>query len=207
MTNIVDALVVVAEVTGSNLSAPAIKAIAMDLMEYPTESVLKALHRCQRELKGRLTLADIRERIDSFDGHAGDDEAWAIACNALDENVTVILTNEIAQALEVAKCVLPDKVGARMAFKAAYARFLDIAKQNGLKPKWFASLGHDKNGREEALKRAVELGRLQHEQIQQLLPAPPPRADVALLIEQTIKSDKETALKALEKLKKIVKKQ
>lgn len=173
--NIIDALAVAAEITGATLSAPAMKGIAMELSRFPEDEVLKALAKCRRELKHRLTLADIMERLDKSHGFIGADEAWSLACQAMDESATVIMTDEIAQAWAVARDIMPDRVGARMAFRDVYTRLVDEAKDQGRQPKWFPSLGHDKHGREPVLKQAVQMGRLTYDHVQQLLPAPEPK--------------------------------
>ena len=53
----------VAEITGTELSPQAIAMMAGDLAEHPSADVMEALTRCRRELKGRLTLAEILERL------------------------------------------------------------------------------------------------------------------------------------------------
>lgn len=180
---IIDALTVVAEITGATLSVPAIKGIAMELAQHPEHEVLKALAKCKRECKYKLTLADILERIDQSNGFIGADEAWSLACQAMDESATVVMTEQITQAWGVARDVMPDKVGARMAFREVYNRLVDQAKDAGQQPVWFASLGHDKQGREAPLMQAAQLGRLSMNQVQQLLPAPEQIAPaVALLV-------------------------
>ena len=118
---IIDALTVVAEITGATLSVPAIKGIAMELAQHPEHEVLKALAKCKRECKYRLTLADILERIDQSNGFIGADEAWSLACQAMDESATVVMTEQITQAWGVARDVMPDKVGARMAFRQVFS--------------------------------------------------------------------------------------
>ncbi|WP_341237908.1 hypothetical protein [uncultured Limnobacter sp.] len=200
---IIDALTVVAEITGANLTVPAIKGIAMELAQHPEHEVLKALAKCKRECKYRLTLADILERIDQSCGFIGSDEAWSLACQAMDESATVVMTQQIAEAWAVARDVLPDKVGARMAFREVYNRLVEQAKDSGQKPVWFASLGHDTQGREVALNQAVQLGRLSMNQVQQLLPAPEKVSPaVALLVNQMAERSKpEVAQAALLALK------
>ena len=73
---LLQALAVTAELTGTELSEPAARVMANDLAAYPVQQVLGALTRCRRELKGRLTVAAILERLD--DGRPGPNEAWAM---------------------------------------------------------------------------------------------------------------------------------
>ena len=62
---LIEAIAVAQEVTGTPLgSDAAIEAMVMDLQAYPQGQVLAAIRRCMREVKGKLTLADIISRID-----------------------------------------------------------------------------------------------------------------------------------------------
>ena len=54
---ILQAIMVTAELTGAELSPAAQAVMVDDLMAYPLPAVLSALTRCRRELTGRLTLA------------------------------------------------------------------------------------------------------------------------------------------------------
>lgn len=98
----------------------------------------------------------------AHDGRPGAEEAWAIAMRAQDEADTVVWTEEIAQARGIAQPILDagDEVGARMAFKEAYGRIVERARQEGRAPSWSASLGFDAQLRHVALEAAVQAGRL-----------------------------------------------
>lgn len=98
------------------------------------------------------------------DGHLPADEAWAIAIQAMDESETVVWTQQIAEAWGAACLIMRngDEVGARMAFKAAYERRVANARADGLRPKWFPSLGHDPEKRSAALAAAADRLRLPH---------------------------------------------
>ena len=184
--NVLKAVAVTAELTGTELSEAALRVMAGDLDGYPEAAVICALDRCRKELKTRLTLAAVLERIEAQDGRPGADEAWAIALGGQDEADTVVWTNEIAQAFAVALPVLEgrDKVGARVAFRDAYERLVREARENGTRCAWIASIGHDATRRESALSRAVEQGRIAHASVAHLLPAPAGTAPVvAALIE------------------------
>ena len=106
--------------------------------------------------------ADILQILDRIkpDGRPGADEAWAMIPH--DEYASVVMTEEMDEAMHVAYQLIDagDKVAARMAFKEAYTRIVDQNKLAGIGPKWFPSLGHDKEGRDIALAEAVRLGRL-----------------------------------------------
>jgi len=101
----------------------------------------------------------------------GVDEAWSIAMQAEDEYSTVVWTQPIAEAWGVAKNVLPDRTGARMAFKSAYERILSGLPANAAL-KWYPSIGIDAARREDALNEAVKMGRLSGEHAAGLLPPP-----------------------------------
>lgn len=166
---ILKAVAVTAELTGTEITEAAAKVFAMDLAEHPKAAVMQALTRCRRELKGRLALADVLSRIAEMDGRPSADEAWAMM--PMDEAATVVWTDEMARAWGVALPMIDsDKVAARMAFKAAYQKAVDEARQGNVAPKWRPSLGHDKDGREHAIRQAVTLGRLTAQRATELLP-------------------------------------
>lgn len=170
--NILMAVAVTAELTGAELSEAALRVMASDLDAYPELDVLRALDRCRRELKGRLTLAAVLERLEEADGRPGADEAWAIAISAQDECETVVWTDEISQAFAVARPILEarDKVGARMAFRDAYERITRESRAERAPVRWSVSLGNDPERRASALSAAVALRRIEAGAAQHLLP-------------------------------------
>lgn len=115
--------------------------------------------------------AGIAKRCLLLDGRPGVEEAWAIALSGQDEADTVVWTAECAEAFALARPILAlgDEVGARMAFKEAYARLVAAARAERRPAAWSASVGWDGLRRDAALSRAVVAG---------LLPAP---ADALLL--------------------------
>lgn len=212
--NILKAVAVTAELTGAELSEAALRVMAGDLGAYPEAAVIRALDRCRKELKSRLTLAAVLERIEEQDGRPGADEAWAIALGALDEAETVVWTDEMAEAFAVARPVLEarDKVGARVAFRDAYERLVREGREAGKGCKWVASVGHDAARREAALIQAVQRGRVAAESVSHLLPAPAgdnPVGDALLegkpqaLLESPnlTESERETNLRGLARLR------
>lgn len=163
-----EAVAVTLELTGTSLSEVAARIMAEDLARYPEQQVMGALTRCRRELKGRLTIADVISRLD--DGRPGVEEAWAILPK--DEYATVVWTAEMARASEVTHDLLDrgDDVGARMAFKEAYTKLCQEARDRCEPVSWSASLGWDILGREGVLTAAVASGRLTQSQAQIYLP-------------------------------------
>ncbi|UTD54947.1 hypothetical protein [Halomonas sp. MS1] len=173
---VLDLVYATAEVLGQEMRPSAGMLIAEDLSVYPFAEIRSALARCRAELHGKLTLAAIVERIPSANAHLSGNEAWALALRSTDEQETVVWTPEIASAFATAKPLLdgerPDKVGARMAFLAAYERELATAKAEARQPEWMVSLGHDPQRREIALTAAVSAGKLPAPKVERLLPPP-----------------------------------
>lgn len=168
-SELLQALAVCAELTGTELSKAAVRVMAQDLSAYPLPQVLGALTRCRRELKGRMTIADILARLD--DGRPAPEQAWAMVARLLnDENPTVVWTKEMAESFGVALSLSDDPVAARMAFKESYAGACQKARDAGAAVSWTPSLGHDTKGREAPLIEAVRLGRIPLEHAQMLLP-------------------------------------
>lgn len=165
--NLAKAVAVTAELTGTNLSETAIQVMLEDLARYPEPQVMGSLTRCRRELKGRLTIADVISRLN--DGRPGVEEAWAMLPK--DEQTTAVWTVEMSQASAVIHDLIErDEVAARMAFKEAYNRLCQEARDRGEPVSWSATLGWDKGGRESVLKAAVIAGRLTQEQVAIYLP-------------------------------------
>jgi hypothetical protein len=179
-SELLKAIAVTAELMGATLSPMAAKVFADDLAGYPEPAVLDSLARCRREVKGRLTVAEVVSRID--DGRPGPEEAWAMVPR--DESQTVVWTDEMAHAFGIAGPLLADgdPIAARMAFKEAYLSAINKARNERLPAHWFASLGFDAQGRGAPIREAVRLGRLPLRQVEHLLPAPPVDPAIAKLI-------------------------
>lgn len=121
------------------------------------------------------------------DGRPAPDEAWSIAVASRDEAETVCWTTEIAEACGVAAPImdLGDRVGARMAFLAAYGRLVEQARRSGQPVAWSLSVGHDRARRAAAAERAVRQGLMAPERVAHLLPQPEatgPIADMARML-------------------------
>jgi hypothetical protein len=167
-SNLLKALAVCAELTGTDLSQSAIRVMADDLAQFPEHQVLGALTRCRKELKGRITIADVINRLD--DGRPGPQEAWSIVAPALDnEDISIVMSDEMAHANGIAHQLSHDKVAARMAFIEAYQSAVSEARNAGKPVHWLPSLGHDKAGRDGPLLAAVEAGRLLPDHVSQFL--------------------------------------
>jgi hypothetical protein len=116
--SVLEALAVTAELTNTPITPAAAKVMAGDLAGYPPHQVLGALARCRKELKGRMSVADVISRLD--DGRPDAQEAWAML--PFDEDVTVVWTEEMSGAWGVALPLLMenDRIAARMAFLESY---------------------------------------------------------------------------------------
>lgn len=151
-------LMATAELTGTRLSEVAAELLIQDLSRFPEEAVIGALARCRMELKGRLTVAEIIARIE--DGRPGPDEAWGLL--VWDEEATAVLTPEMEQAQGAAwePWKAGDKVGARFAFREAYIRLVNEARQLNRPVTWTPSLGWDTVRRIGPIREAVQRNRL-----------------------------------------------
>ncbi|CNI91284.1 hypothetical protein [Yersinia enterocolitica] len=109
------------------------------LLPYDIDTVRKAFSNWLTDPdQGRFSPkpADIIRNIQNIAGKPdwlSANEAWALALPAQDEANTVVWTNEIAQAWSIAQPIMQegDKVGARMAFIAAYERLTKAAQGTG----------------------------------------------------------------------------
>lgn len=155
---LLQAIAVTAELTGTEMSEPAAAVLADDLSRFPEAQVLGALTRCRRELKGRLTIADVVDRLD--DGRPGAEEAWAMIPH--DEEGSVVWSAEMQRAFGVANPLLieGDTIAARMAFLEAYRGQVRLARDRAEPVCWQPSLGRDRWGREAALRDAIDKGRM-----------------------------------------------
>lgn len=163
MRQLVEAIVATAEVVGDEIRPAAAALMAEDLANYPAAAVGKALTACRRELKGRLSLAAILERID--DGHPSPNEAWARVMPAADERNTVVWTSEMERAWSAALPLVlaGDKIAARQAFLEVYPRLLKEARNEFRPAAYYPSLGFDQHGRQAAIKEAAARGLLTQE--------------------------------------------
>ncbi|WP_421575124.1 hypothetical protein [Stenotrophomonas maltophilia] len=182
--DLVKGLMATAEVIGDQLRPTAAAYMVQDLSCYSIAVLERALAGCRRELKGRLSLAAVLERID--DGHPAPNEAWAVAIQAADERNTVVWTTLTQQAWNTALPLVQagDKIAARPAFLETYARLLKDARAARLPASYTPSLGFDLTSRNAALTDAVSKGLLAHDQVSdhlQLTAAAPAFNPVALL--------------------------
>lgn len=176
---ILQAITVTAELTGTQLSANAAAVMVEDLLAYPVDKVLVALGRCRRELKGRLTLAAILERID--DGWQSAEEAFnTLVAGWNNENLSILTTHTAMQAAESASALFNagDKYRAGLAFKTAYERTVSEKKAKGIQPDWYVSAGLDKEQLAQLVTEAAATGKITNDYALALLPASQERMDI-----------------------------
>lgn len=166
--DVAKAVAVTAELTGTELSPEAARVLIKDLAAYPDDQVIRALDRCRKELRGRLTLAAIIDRLD--DGRPGAEEAWGMIPQSEDE--TVVWTDEMAAAYGAASRLIAagEPIPARMAFIEKYRALVTEARAEQKPPKWSPSLGRDVHDREAKITEAVDRGRLSFERAKLFLP-------------------------------------
>ena len=166
--SLLKAIAVTAELTDTDLSESAARVMAEDLSVFPENQVLGALVKCRRELKGKLRISDVLDRLD--DGRPDANEAWAMIPKS--ESASVVWTREMAESFGIALPLIEDgdHVAARMAFIESYKSKCADARNNGIPVKWEPSLGHDRNGREHVLLAAVQKGLLTQDHAAKLLP-------------------------------------
>lgn len=155
-------LVATAEIMGTELKPAAIMMMASDLAEYEFPAVAMALTRCRKETSGRLTLKAILDILAPAGGWLSANEAWSRALPAANERNTVVWTEEAKKAWFAALPLIEanDKVGARMAFIAAYDRHVSDAKNSGARPQHEVSPGEDAMLRESTIRQAQTDGLL-----------------------------------------------
>lgn len=165
------AICATAEAMGQEMGPRTAAMMAEDLCAYPVAAVRAALKACRLEVKGKLVMADIMQRVQATDGRPGKDEAWSIALAASDERETVVMTAEIQQAMAAATPVLAvgDKIGARMAFMSAYERLVIKARAEALPTTWSISLGFDQARRVTAIESAVRMRLISNDAVTQYL--------------------------------------
>ena len=153
------------------------------LVSYDLAELQAAFHRHITDPdQGRFppTPAAIVAQMADAAGAIGADEAWSLVIGAMDEDATVVLTDLMLEALAVSQARTQwqyDKVGARMAFKSAYDRLVGEARIQGRKPIWQVSAGWDAERRADAVRLAMEGGRLTHDQARGYLPPPDTTAE------------------------------
>lgn len=184
----------------------AMSAYSIDAVRAAIDAHVKDSQRGQFPPKPADLIAQIEGHA-ANDSRPGPEEAWAIAVQAFDESATVVMTDEIAEAMGIARPVfeLGDEVGARMAFKEVYGRLVTQARSAGVAANWFPSLGSDVSQRSGVLEIAVLRGLLSHE-VPAIVGALPAPIDAMPLLESAAIAahDKPSARAALDAMHKLL---
>ena len=157
MNEIIKMLAATFAVIGQEASDIQIQTVASDLQTYSLPAIAEALTRCRKELRGKMALVDILQRITGE--HPGNEEAWGIMHKA-HNNETVSLCATQPMLTAYGACVGLDDIAARMTFKEVYQREVSIARAQGELPHWFASYGTDPTDRDRVQKEAASLNLL-----------------------------------------------
>lgn len=148
-----------ADIVGQSLNQTAIALMVEDLSEWDFNEIQAALNACRREVKGRLSLKDIIDRLPKKgDELPTADEMWGAIYNfCTDERKSFVLPEMAFKALESTNGGIwelindGDKTGARMAFKAAYER---LSQGFNGKVQYSVRLGTDRENQAYAIKTA-----------------------------------------------------
>lgn len=156
---IADLIEITAEISGNPFKPQVIALMVEDLSEWEFNDIQAALNACRREVKGRLSLKDIIDRLPKKgDELPSADELWGQVLEYLtDESKSFVLPEMAFKALESTNggiyelATSGDKVAARMAFKAAYER---LSQGFNGKVQYTVRLGTDKENQAAAIKTA-----------------------------------------------------
>lgn len=182
MLNLIEQLAVTVELTGSEWTKGAVKIVAQELSGYPEPDVVLALQRCRGEVKHKLTLADILDRLPGQ--HPGVEQAWGMISKVMsNEQVSICWTDEMRKAYNAAAPLADDKVAARMAFKETYTRLISEARVTRNMPSWSVSLGWDKDLRDECVREAAQKNFISQVYAVKLLAHDPPTDEAVKLLE------------------------
>lgn len=149
------AVAVTSRLMGTDFDDDMARMFCADLTGYPEGQVMNALARCRQEVRTRLTLADVLNRID--DGRPGPDEAFAMLPR--DEAETTVWTREMRLAWDASRHG-ETEITRRQGFREKYMALVIEARRGHVPPQWEPSIGWDKNGRDGPLTAAVLAGRL-----------------------------------------------
>lgn len=172
---IADLIEITAEISGNPFKPQVIALMVEDLSEWEFNDIQAALNACRREVKGRLSLKDIIDRLPKKgDELPTADEMWgAIYDFCTDERKSFVLPDMAFKALESTNGGIyeliqdGDKTGARMAFKAAYER---LSQGFNSQVQYSVRLGTDREELKTAIQAAYKQGLIDKSQAMQYLP-------------------------------------
>lgn len=142
------------------------------LSQFPAGTVTRSVENFMRTSKFKPQLADIVQGCEAqcTGGWLTADEAWARMPKS--EADSAMMTNEISEAMAAASPLLEqgDRNAARMAFRAAYERLVELAKVEARRPVYFASFGTEKSQQGAMLASAVQAGQISIDRAIELKP-------------------------------------
>lgn len=179
----------VSDYYGKRLSPAALQIYWNALVGFDFETVKSLMSEHVKTSRFMPSVAELLDALKAMDGRPGVEEAWSICAKSLnDESVTIVWTDEMAEAFGAALGLSEDRIAARMAFKERYESLVEQARRDGRAVRWTPSLGHDPNGREGPLLEAARKGLLGINQVRGLLPyRDSPSAEVLALIQAKVK--------------------
>ena len=165
-------LVMAAAMMGTDLLPEMAQMFVKQLKELGAkgQEIINAARMVATEEEGRITVKKLLKRIPRLQ-YPDAEVAWATFPK--EENQTAAVVEPALKAWGQAAPLWcdGDKIGARMAFKAAYEQFVSEAKQAGrLAPKWAMTFGSNPTEREEKVREAAACGLISIEQARQALP-------------------------------------
>lgn len=163
------------------------------LQPFPAPAIKRAFEAYRMERPDFAPAPNgIVARARLMDGRPDENEAWAVALTSQDEAETVVWTDEMAAAFNLARPLLEtgDEIGARMAFKDAYKRLVGEARAANKPANWNVSAGWDAQRRQIAVQKATVAGLLAGPQPHLALPnetdLPPARPEGLQKLKETL---------------------
>lgn len=143
--------------------APVMQAWWTELAQFPAAVIDQAFAAYRLERPDFAPVPNsIAARCRLLDGRPDENEAWAQSLVSRDERETVVWTQEMAEAFNLARPLIEsgDEIGARMAFKDAYSRLVAAARAANRPVAWTVSAGWDAERRQLAVQKATTAGLL-----------------------------------------------
>jgi len=168
----------VAAMFGKTMSTTQTAMYFRALSQYPLEAMQLALdaHVCSSERGRFMPLpADLISQLEAmrFDGRPRAEEAWAVAIGAMDENDTIVWTQETADAWYSCASELMqagDKFNASRGFIAKYDELVLAARKQNKPVTWLVAQGYDKDKRDHVIREAYKAKKISQAQAVALLP-------------------------------------
>lgn len=168
----------VAELYGKTIKPTQTTLYFRSLSQYPIEVIQAALdaHVCSAERGRFMPLpADLIAQLEAmrFDGRPKAEEAWATAIGSMDENDTIVWTQETADAWYSCANELMqagDKFNASRGFIAKYDELVLVARKQNKPVVWLVAQGYDKDKRDQVVREAYKAKKISQSQAVALLP-------------------------------------